>query len=166
MDSKVLEKVIETLEAQSENGQLDQVIKSLRVQFQKALDEEQTNEEAQKYGLTIEQYDEVIDAFEDDDNPLDCYYEFTNAQMKLLAHKWTSNNNDLLFINDDDEIVTFDEASDYICNHPNRFFDIDEAVYDNYESVDEDTLYQRLIDARNEKCETDENGELVLKEAV
>lgn len=157
---------IETLESQNENGQFDQVIESLRVQYYEALDEERKNEEAQKYGLTKEQYDEVIDAFENDDNPLDCYYEFTNAQMRLLAHKWTSNNNDLLFINDDEEVVTFEEASDYICYHPDWFFDIDEAVYDNFESVDEDTLYQRLIDARNEECETDENGELVLKEAV
>lgn len=157
---------IETLESQNENGQFDQVIESLRVQYYEALDEERKNEEAQKYGLTKEQYDDVIDAFENDDNPLDCYYEFTNAQMRLLAHKWTSNNNDLLFINDDEEVVTFEEASDYICYHPDWFFDIDEAVYDNFESVDEDTLYQRLIDARNEECETDENGELVLKEAV
>ena len=157
---------IETLESQNENGQFDQVIESLRVQYYEALDEERKNEEAQKYGLTKEQYDDVIDAFKNDDNPLDCYYEFTNAQMRLLAHKWTSNNNDLLFINDDDEVVTFEEASDYICYHPDWFFDIDEAVYDNFESVDEDTLYQRLIDARNEECETDENGELVLKEAV
>lgn len=157
---------IETLESQNENGQFDQVIESLRVQYYEALDEERKNEEAQKYGLTKEQYDDVIDAFENDDNPLDCYYEFTNAQMRLLAHKWTSNNNDLLFINDDEEVVTFEEASDYICYHPDWFFDIDEAVYDNFESVDEDTLYQRLIDARNEECDTDENGELVLKEAV
>lgn len=165
MATEILSK-IETLESQNKNGQFDKVIESLRVQFHKALVEERKNEEAQKYGLTNEQYNEVIDAFENDDNPLDCYYEFTNAQMRLLAHKWTSNNNDLLFINDDDEIVTFDEASDYICDHPDWFFDIAEAVYDNFESVDEDTLYQRLIDARNEECETDENGELVLEGAV
>jgi hypothetical protein len=158
-------KAIESLGAQNENGQFDQVIESLRVQFHKALVEEKKNEEAYKYGLTIEQYDEVIDAFENDDNPLDGYYEFTNDQMKLLAHKWTSSNNDLLFINDD-EIVTFDEASDYLCDHPDWFFDIDEAVYNNYKSVDEDTLYQRLLDARNEVCETDENGELVLEKSL
>lgn len=157
---------IETLESQNNNGQFDQVIESLRVLYQNALNEEKKNKEAQKYGLTKEQYDEVIDAFVNDNNPLDGYYEFTNAQMKLLAHKWTSNNNDLLFINDDDEVLTLHEASDYICDHPDWFFDIDEAVYDNFESVDEDTLYQRLIDARNEECETDENGELILEEAV
>ena len=164
--SSILAKNIETFEAQNENGQFDQEIEYLKVQFQKALDEERKSEEAQKYGLTIEQYDEVIDAFENDDNPLDGYYEFTNDQMRLLAQKWTSNNDDLLFINHDDEIVTFDEASDYICDHPDWFFDIDEAVYDNYKSVDEDMLYQRLLDARNEVCETDENGELVLEKSL
>lgn len=165
MKSSIINNAIETLAAKNENGQFDQLIESLNVQFQETIGEEKRNEEAQKYGLTIEQYEAVINAFENDDNPLDCYYEFTNAQMKLLAHKWTSNSNDLLFINDDNEVLTFDEASDYVCDHPDWFFDIDEAVYDNFESVDEDMLYQKLIDARNEECEIDENGELVLEEA-
>lgn len=160
MNSIILQKAIESLAAQNENGQFDQVIEHLRVLYQTVSGK---NEEAQKYGLTSEQYEAVIHAFEHDDNPLDCFYEFTNAQMKLLAHKWTSNRNDTLFINDDDEIMTFDEASEYICDHPDWFFDIGEAVYDKFYFVDEDTLYQRLIDARNEECEIYENGELVLE---
>ena len=74
MQSNILQKAIESLAAQNENGQFDQLIESLNVQFQETIGEEKRNEEAQKYGLTIEQYEAVIHAYEHDDNPLDCFF--------------------------------------------------------------------------------------------
>ena len=166
METCNIKKSIETLEAHNENGQFDQVIDSLRDQFQAALAEEQTTVEAQKYGLTKEQYDKVIYAFENDKDPFNGYYKFTNAQMNLLAHKWATKKNEELFFDLDYNIVTFDEAYNDIRNNIDYYFDIEKEVYDNFERVDEDTLYRLLIDVRNRECQIDEKGDLVLEEAV
>ena len=164
MDINILSKSIEIIESQNENGQFDQVIEFLRVQSQEALKEEQAKAEALKYGLTEEQYNEVIDAFKSDSFPLDDSYQFNNAQLKLLAHKWAEDKS--LYLDDDGEVISWKDAYGLICDEPDYYIDIDQVIDDNFDLVDECDLYQALIDARNEEYETDENGDLVLKEAV
>ena len=164
MNNNIISKSIETLMSQNENGQFDQVIEILRVQSQEALKEEQAKAEAQKYGLTEEQYNEVIDAFKSDSCPLDDCYQFNNAQLKLLAHKWAEDKS--LYLDDDGEVINWNDAYGMICSCPYNYFDIDKVIDDNFVLVNEDDLYQALMDARNEVYETDANGDLVLEEVV
>ena len=160
-------KAIESLEAQNVNGQFDQVINEMKVQLsnlQKAEEEAKEDaEEQRKWGLTKKEYDDVIHAFNSSYNPTDCAYEFNNKQLKLLAHKWVTYRN---LYNVDDEFKTFDELCEYIIDNLDCYFNIDQVIDNNFDLVDECDLYQALIDARNEEYETDENGDLVLKEAV
>ena len=159
-------KAIETLEAQKVNGQFDQVINETKVQLhnlQKA--EEKAKEDAEeqrKWGLTKKEYDDVIHTFDYNRNPTDCAYEFNNKQLKLLAHKWVTYRN---LYNVVDAFKTFDELCEYIIDNLDYYFNIDQVIDDNFDLVDEDDLYQALIDARSEAYETDENGNLILEEA-
>lgn len=163
MDINILSKSIETLTSHNENGLFDREIASLRVQYQEALKDEQTME-AQKYGLTEEQYNEVIDAFKSDSFPLDDSYQFNNAQLKLLAHKWAENKS--LYLSEEYGVISWNSACIMIYDHPERYIDIDQTIDDNFDRVDEDDLYQALIDVRNQVYETDANGDLVIEEAV
>ena len=159
--------VVESLEAQNENGQFDQVINELKVQLHNLQQaEEKANEEAEleikeKWGLTIKEYDEVIRAFNSDDNPTDCAYKFNNKQLKLLAHKWGT---DCVLYDVDGEFKTYDEAWDEVNNYPWDYIDIDEVINDNFSEVDEDEIYETLVELRDEEYATDENGNVVYEE--
>ena len=167
MEIKILKNAIESLEAQNVNGQFDQVINEMNVQLHNLQEAEkkakEDAEEQRKWGLTKKEYDDVIHAFNYSRNPTDCAYEFNNKQLKLLAHKWVTDS-DLYIV--DDEYKTYDELWEDISDNLDCYFNIDQVIDDNFDLIDEDDLYQVLIDARNEVYETDENGDLVLKEAV
>ena len=160
---------IETLEAQNENGQFDQVINELKVQLenlQKAEEEARKEAELEKrieeeWGMTKAEYDEVIKTFESGENPTDYAYEFNNRQLKLLAHKWATEK-DLLDV--DGEFKTLDEAIDAVENNPSYYIDFEDYVAEHFSVFDEDEIYEKLVEMRDDEFETDEDGNILYED--
>ena len=160
---------IETLEAQNENGQFDQVINQMKVQLQdlqKA--EEEARKEAElvkrieeKWGLTKPQYDEVIKTFKSGENPTDDAYEFNNKQLKLLAHKWATEK-DLIDV--DGEFKTLDEAIDVVENNPSYYIDFEDYIAKHFDVFDEDEIYEKMVEMRDDEYETEEDGNILHEE--
>lgn len=165
-----LQTAVETLEAQNEDGQLDQVITQMKVQLQ-ALQkaEEEAEEEARKeaelakrieeeWGLTKAQYDEVVNVYDVTSNPIEDALELNNKQMRLFAHLWVENPSETLVKDYDGEFYTEEEACDMVYENPEQYIDIHEVVNDNFDEVDEEELYNKLVEMRDDEYETDEDG--------
>ena len=173
MKTNDLINAIETLEAQNENGQYDQVINQMQVQLQdlqKA--EEEAEEEARKeaelakrieeeWGLTKAQYDEVVNVYDVTSNPIEDALELNNKQMKLFAHLWIENPSETLLTDYDGEIITEKEAYDMVYNNPDNYIDINDVVNDNFYNVEEEELYNKLVEMRDYEFDTDEDGNIV-----
>lgn len=164
-----LSTAIETLGAQNVNGQFDQVINQMKVQLQdlqKAEEEARKEAELEKriqeeWGMTKAQYDEVIKTFESGENPTDYAYEFNDKQLKLLAHKWATEK-ELLDV--DGEFKTLDEAIDAVENNPSYYIDFEDYVAEHFSVFDEDEIYEKLVEMRDDEFETDEDGNILHEE--
>ena len=164
-----LKKAIETLEAQNENGQFDQVIYDMKVQLlnlQKA--EKEANEEGgldklyqHVWGMTEKEFYAVVKKYQPTLNPTKDAYELNNKQMKVLAHQYYNDRN-LFWV--DGEIKTRDEAYDEVVNNIDEYIDIYEFIWDNLNHVDEKDIYNALIVERDDEFETDEDGNVVYEE--
>ena len=160
---------IETLGAQNMNGQFDQVINQMKVQLQdlqKAEEEARKEAELEKriqeeWGMTKAQYDEVIKTFESGENPTDYAYEFNNRQLKLLAHKWATEK-DLIDVYG--EFKTLDEAIDVVENNPSYYIDFEDYIAKHFDVFDEDEIYEKMVEMRDDEYETDEDGNILHEE--
>ena len=144
MNSKEIEKAIETLEAQNANGQFDQVIESLKKQLS---DEEPVEILMREWGLTRDEYDEVCKSFQwvkEGHNPFDTDFELKNDnQLKFLAHLIKEYKD--YYVDDYDERIEspldYDDLYDTILNDVETYFDIDEKISDEFSIVDEEDIY-------------------------
>lgn len=147
MDSKEMEKAIETLEAQNANGQFDQVIESLKKQLS---DEEPVEILMREWGLTRDEYDEVCKSFQfvkEGHNPFGTDFELKNDnQLKFLAHLIKEYKD--YYVDDYDERIEspldYDDLYDAILNDVETYFDIDEKISDEFSVVDEEDIYDIL----------------------
>ena len=134
MNSKEIEKAIETLEAQNANGQFDQVIDGLKKQLS---DEEPVEILMREWGLTRDEYDEVCKSFQwvkEGNNPFDTDFELKNDnQLKFLAH--------LIKEYKDYYVDDYDDLYDEILGNVETYFDIDEKISDEFSIVDEEDIY-------------------------
>lgn len=174
MNRDTLQTAIETLEAQNENSQFDQVIAQMKVQLQdlQKAEEEAADEEArkeaelvkrieEKWGLTKAQYDDVINEYQATMNPIDNAFEFNNKQMKLFAHLWIVNPKERLLMDCDGLFLTEDDAYNMVYKNPWEYIDIDEIVDEKFDEVDEEELYNKLVEMRDDEYETDEDGNIL-----
>lgn len=144
MNSKEIEKAIETLEAQNANGQFDQVIEGLKKQLS---DEEPVEILMREWGLTRDEYDEVCKSFQwvkEGHNPFDTDFELKNDnQLKFLAHLIKEYKD--YYVDDYDERIEspldYDDLYDAILNDVETYFDIDEKISDEFSVVDEEDIY-------------------------
>lgn len=143
MNSKEIEKAIETLEAQNANGQFDQVIESLKKQLS---DEEPVEILMREWGLTRDEYDEVCKSFQwvkEGHNPFDTDFELNDNQLKFLAHLIKEYKD--YYVDDYDERIEspldYDDLYDAILNDVETYFDIDEKISDEFSIVDEEDIY-------------------------
>lgn len=144
MNSKEIEKAIETLEAQNANGQFDQVIESLKKQLS---DEEPVEILMREWGLTRDEYDEVCKSFQwvkEGNNPFDTDFELKNDnQLKFLAHLIKEYKD--YYVDDYDERIEspldYDDLYDEILGNVETYFDIDEKISDEFSIVDEEDIY-------------------------
>lgn len=143
MNSKEMEKAIETLEAQNANGQFDQVIESLKKQLS---DEEPVEILMREWGLTRDEYDEVCKSFQwvkEGNNPFSTDFEMNDNQLKFLAHLIKEYKD--YYVDDYDERVEspldYDDLYDAILNDVETYFDIDEKISDEFSIVDEEDIY-------------------------
>ena len=143
MNSKEMEKAIETLEAQNANGQFDQVIESLKKQLS---DEEPVEILMREWGLTRDEYDEVCKSFQwvkDGNNPFSTDFEMNDNQLKFLAHLIKEYKD--YYVDDYDERVEspldYDDLYDEILSNVETYFDIDEKISDEFSVVDEEDIY-------------------------
>lgn len=144
MNSKEIEKAIETLEAQNANGQFDQVIEGLKKQLS---DEEPVEILMREWGLTRDEYDEVCKSFQwvkEGHNPFDTDFELKNDnQLKFLAHLIKEYKD--YYVDDYDERIEspldYDDLYDTILNDVETYFDIDEKISDEFSIVDEEDIY-------------------------
>ena len=143
MNSKEIEKAIETLEAQNANGQFDQVIESLKKQLS---DEEPVEILMREWGLTRDEYDEVCKSFQwvkDGNNPFSTDFEMNDNQLKFLAHLIKEYKD--YYVDDYDERVEspldYDDLYDEILSNVETYFDIDEKISDEFSIVDEEDIY-------------------------
>lgn len=147
MNSKEMEKAIETLEAQNANGQFDQVIESLKKQLS---DEEPVEILMREWGLTRDEYDEVCKSFQwvkEGNNPFSTDFELKNDnQLKFLAHLIKEYKD--YYVDDYDERIEspldYDDLYDAILNDVETYFDIDEKISDEFSIVDEEDIYDIL----------------------
>lgn len=161
-----LKKATETLEAQNENGQFDHVINEMKVQLrnlQKAEREADEKAELEKrikeeWGLTLKEYNDVICAFNTGENPTECAFEFNNKQLKLLAHKWST---DSVLYDVDGDFLTYNEAWDEVNNYPSEYLDLDEVIANNFNEIGEDEIYEKLLEIRDEEFVTDKDGNVI-----
>lgn len=174
MNRDTLQTAIETLEAQNENSQFDQVIAQMKVQLQdlQKAEEEAADEEArkeaelvkrieEKWGLTKAQYDEVVNVYDVTSNPIENALELNNKQMKLFAHLWIENPSETLLTDYDGDFYTEEEAYDMVCNNPDDYIDINDVVNENFYNVEEEELYNKLVEMRDDEYETDEDGNIL-----
>lgn len=167
-----LKNAIETLGAQNVNGQFDQVINQMKVQlqdFQKAEEEARKETELEKriqeeWGMTKAQYDEVMNEYSATCNPIKHALELNNKQMKLFAHLWVENPSERLLMDYDGDVLTEEGAYDMVYNNLDYYIDINEIVDDSFEEVDEEALYNKLVEMRNDEYETDEDGNILHEE--
>lgn len=144
MNSKEIEKAIETLEAQNANGQFDQVIEGLKKQLS---DEEPVEILMREWGLTRDEYDEVCKSFQwvkEGHNPFDTDFELKNDnQLKFLAHL-IAEYKDYYVDEWDDRIespMDYDELYDEIVTNAETYFDIDSKISDEFAVVSEEDIY-------------------------
>lgn len=147
MNSKEMEKAIETLEAQNANGQFDQVIENLKKQLS---NEEPVEILMREWGLTRDEYDEVCKSFQwvkEGNNPFGVDFELKNDnQLKFLAHLIKEYKD--YYVDDYDERIEspldYDDLYDEILNDVETYFDIDEKISDEFSIVSEDYIYDIL----------------------
>ena len=148
MNSKEIEKAIETLEAQNANGQFDQVIDGLKKQLS---DEEPVEILMREWGLTRDEYDEVCNSFQwvkEGNNPFGTDFELKNDnQLKFLAHLIKEYKDYYVDDYDDERLehpLDYDDLYDAILNDVETYFDIDEKISDEFSVVDEEDIYDIL----------------------
>lgn len=162
MKTNDLRNAIETLRVQNGNGRYDEVINQLEVQFQELFKEEEEKRIEEDWGLTKPQYDDVMKEVSATCNPTDDAFKFNNKQMRLFAYMFVSRK--ILVKDYEGDIITCDDARKMVYDDPFNYIDIDEIVDEKFDEVDEEELYDILVELRDDEYVTDEDGNVINEE--